>query len=218
MRCLMCGEIIGTDTFADLFRKEDLLCSSCRGEWKRINQRFRFCGKKAYVLYEYNDAFSACLIQFKELGDEALKDVFLYPDRTRLKRMYHGRTLLLLPSSAEKMEARGFSHLQELFESVGLSMVEPFEKREAGDQKARTRRERKTMESGITLKPGIRLPKRVVLADDVITSGSTMKGAMAVLPKDLDVQVFACAITPKPHPKRTGTRFLNGIINKDIII
>lgn len=218
MRCLMCGEPIGTETFADLFRGEDVLCSACRGQWKRISHRFRFCGKNAFGLYEYNDAFSSCLIQFKELGDEALKDVFLYPDCARLKRMYHGRTLLLLPSAAEKLEARGFSHLWEMFESIGLPMLEPFVKRDTGDQKARTRRERKTMESGITLKAGVHLPKRVVLADDVITSGSTMKGALAVLPKDLDVQIFACAITPKLRPQSEGKRFLNAIINKDIII
>ena len=195
MRCLMCGEPIGTETFADLFRGEDVLCSACRGQWKRISHRFRFCGKNAFGLYEYNDAFSSCLIQFKELGDEALKDVFLYPDCARLKRMYHGRTLLLLPSAAEKLEARGFSHLWEMFESIGLPMLEPFVKRDT-----------------------VHLPKRVVLADDVITSGSTMKGALAVLPKDLDVQVFACAITPKLRPQSEGKRFLNAIINKDIII
>jgi len=214
MRCLMCGERIGTDTFSDLFQPEDVLCVSCRGQWKRISRRFRFCGKEAYALYEYNEAFSACLIQFKELGDEALKDAFLYPDRSRLKRMYRGRTLLLLPSAADKTEERGFSHLKELFEGTGLPVLEPFVKLEEGDQKARRRRERKTMEHGIALKPGIRLPRRVVLADDVITSGSTMKGALSVLPASLDVRIFACALTPKPHK----TAFLNGIINKDIIV
>ena len=195
MRCLMCGEWIGAASFADLFQNPDVLCPECRGSWKRISRRFRFEGRKAYALYAYNDAFSSCLIQFKELGDEALKDVFLYPDRARLRRMYRGRTLVLLPSSEAKRRERGFSHLEELFAGVGLPMLEPFVKTDAGDQKRRTREERRQMRAGIALKPGIVLPKKLVLADDVITTGSTMRGALAALPASADVEVFACALT-----------------------
>ena len=32
--------------------------------------------------------------------------------------------------------------------------------------------------------------------DDVITTGSTMKGALSVLPEGLDIRIFACALTP----------------------
>ena len=196
MRCLMCGKQMTKETFADLFREDDVLCADCRDGWKRISRRFRFQGRKAFALYEYNAAFSSCLLQFKECGDEALKTAFLYPDRRLLKRMYHGRTLLLLPSSEEKERERAFSHLKELFEGVGLPMLEPFLKTGEQSQKSLSRRERREMSSGIILKPGIVLPRRCVLADDVITTGSTMKGALSVLPEGLDVRIFACALTP----------------------
>ena len=196
MRCLMCGKLMTKETFADLFRKEDVLCTDCRDGWKRIGRRFRFQGRNAFALYEYNAAFSSCLLQFKECGDEALKTVFLYPDRRLLRRMYHGRTLLLLPSSEEKQKERGFSHLRELFEGIGLPMIEPFVKTGEQSQKSLGRKERREMSRGIILKPGIALPRRCVLADDVITTGSTMKGALSVLPEGLDIRIFACALTP----------------------
>lgn len=196
MRCLMCGKPMTKETFADLFREEDVLCADCRDGWKRISRRFRFRGRKAFALYEYNAAFSSCLLQFKECGDEALKTVFLYPDRRLLKRMYRGRTLLLLPSSEEKEKERGFSHLRELFEGIGLPMTEPFLKTGEKSQKSLGRKERHEMARGIILKPGVALPRRCVLADDVITTGSTMKGALSVLPEGLDIRIFACALTP----------------------
>ena len=205
MRCLMCGKPMSKETFADLFREEDVLCADCRDGWKRIRRNFRFQGKKAFVLYEYNAAFSSCLLQFKECGDEALKTAFLYPDRGMLRRMYHGRTLLLMPSSEEKERERGFSHLKELFEGVGLPMMEPFLKTGEQSQKSLGRKERRNMSRGILLKPGIVLPHRCVLADDVITTGSTMRGALSVLPEGLDLRIFACALTPS----RTSEDFLN---------
>lgn len=202
MRCLMCHKPIRRDSFATLFQKEDVLCTDCRSAWKRIEKRFRFEGHDAFALYAYAGGFSECLLQYKELCDEALKPVFLYPDRGLLRRMYHGRTLLLLPSSKEKEAYRGFSHLAGMFEGLDLPMMEPFEKTENISQKNRSREERAVMASAIRLKPGVRIPKKVVLADDVITTGSTMKGALAALPKGRDIKIFACGMTEEkgnPH-------------------
>ena len=200
MYCLMCGKAISEDSFSDFFRKDDLLCADCRAGWKPIRRRAKFEGYPAYYLYEYNEAFSRCLIQFKECGDEALKDVFLYPDRKQLRKRFRGRTLLLLPSSMEKTKSRGFSHLLEMFEILRLPMMEPFEKIISSDQKKLGRRGRVQMEGLIRLKESVCLPKKIILADDVITTGSTMKGALSCLSKDADVQVFACARTME----RTG--------------
>ena len=202
MFCLMCGKVITEESFSDFFRKDDILCRECREGWKLIKRKGKFAGVPSCSLYEYNEAFSSCLIQFKECGDEALKDVFLYPERKELKRRFHGRTLLLLPSSEEKMAMRGFSHLREMFEILQMPMMEPFEKLADFDQKRLGRRGRAAMMESIRLKPGVRLPKKAVLADDVITTGSTMKGALSCLPETMDILVFACASVPEK--KRSG--------------
>ena len=199
MRCLMCHKPLRRDSFSTLFQKEDVLCADCRGTWKRIETRFRFSGRNGFALYAYEGGFSECLLQYKELCDEALKPVFLMQDRNRLRRMYKGRTLVLLPSSEEKQASRGFSHLAGMFECLGLPMLEPFEKTDPVSQKKRSRTERTAMVSGIRLKSGVRIPEKIVLADDVITTGSTMKGALAALPADCDIRIFACGLTPKKN-------------------
>ena len=202
MRCLMCHKPMYRDSFSVLFQKEDVLCPECRDTWKRISRRFRFDGHDAYALYAYEGGFSECLLQYKELCDEALKPAFLMPDRNRLRRMYRGRTLLLLPSTEENLEYRGFSHLKGMFELLGLPMMEPFEKTDAASQKHLHKAERKAMASGIRLKPGVHLPKKAVLVDDVITTGSTMRGAIAALPETADVCIFVCGLTEKRDAKK----------------
>ena len=206
MRCLMCGKEIAEEGFADLFRKPDVLCHTCRSNWKRIEQRFRFQGKPAYSIYAYEGGFSSCLLQYKECYDEALKSVFLMQDRSQLRRMFHGRTLLLLPSSREKEAERGFSHLRGMFEVLGLPMLEPFEKTDAASQKLRTRSERRSVEHHIRLKNGVQLPRKVVLCDDVITTGATMRGALSALPDGIDARIFACARTVGKAKSRKGLR------------
>ena len=73
--------------------------------------------------WEYNDAFRSTLIQYKECYDEALKDVFLYPTRKKIRNYLRGYTLILMPSTKEKLEERGFSHLKFMFSSLKLPML-----------------------------------------------------------------------------------------------
>ena len=61
MRCLMCGDLIRRDSFTELFQKEDVLCRSCRGKWKRIARTFRFEEHDTFALYAYEGGFSECL-------------------------------------------------------------------------------------------------------------------------------------------------------------
>lgn len=181
MRCLMCGKELGYGSLDDIFIGEDPLCTQCRGAWKRKRIRFRLDGVILRSLYVYNEAFSSCLIQYKELGDEALKDVFLYEYRKQFRRRYRGYTLVLMPSSAEKEKLRGFSHLKEMFACTGLLMSEPFVKISGSDQKHRNREERMIMSSSLRLKEGVILPGKILLCDDTVTTGATIRGALNCL-------------------------------------
>lgn len=195
MKCLLCGkEINDSGSFMDLLFHEDSLCSSCRHEWIRRDQNFRIDGVKASSTWVYNDAFSKALIQFKECGDEALKDIFLQPVRRTLSHRYKGYTLLLMPSTQEKRRERGFSHLMEMYESLGLEMMEPFINESRTAQKKLSRSQRLSLQHEIHLKPGVSLPRKILLADDVMTTGSTLKGALHCIdPNQHDIRIFVCA-------------------------
>lgn len=181
MRCLLCLKEMGKGSIRDILWEEDLICEECRRQWERKDIRFQMDGITVRSDYVYNKAFSSCLIQYKELCDEALKDVFVKEVRKKMKRRYHGYTLCMMPSSNSKVQARGFHHLQGMYESIGLPILDPFEKIDERDQKKAGRQQRQMMMKDIRLKEGIDLPKKIVLCDDTITTGSTLKGALACI-------------------------------------
>lgn len=181
MRCLMCGKTIGENSLRELLAGDDLLCEECRNGWHRTGKRFTVDGVKAYAEYAYDGGFRDCLLQFKECGDEALKDVFLYKTGDSFRRKYRGWTLLLMPSSPQNLERRGFSHLQEIFSCVRMPMLEVFAKTDTAVQKELTYEERQQMKEHIILKEGAVVPKKVLLCDDVLTTGATIRGALKAL-------------------------------------
>lgn len=190
MRCLMCHKEMKEGSFKDIFYSGDPLCEECRKSWERKKIHFEVNGVKGCADYVYDVGFSRALLQFKECNDEALKDVFLYDVKKRFKRRYKGRTLVLMPSSKKKLEERGFHHLKEMFACSGMKMMDAFEK-ESESQKGLTRLEREEMIHEIHLKKDILLPHKLLLVDDTITTGSTLKGALRCLDRDMyDIQIY----------------------------
>lgn len=191
MRCLLCMKEMGKGSIRDVLFEEDIICEECRKQWEEKDISFMLDGIRVRSDYVYNDAFSSCLVQYKECFDEALKDVFLYRKKKKIKRMYRGYTLCMMPSGRKKMEERGFSHLACMFECVGLPVIEPFNKKDERDQKQKGFMERRKMINNIVLKKGVNLPKKIVLCDDTLTTGATLKGALSAF--DLtkhDVEIY----------------------------
>ena len=163
-------------TVGEMLWEEDQLCHTCRGKWIRAGSGHRFSGCRTEILYLYNQDTASVLLQYKEMGDEALKDVFLCRDRKRLSLKYRGSTLVLMPSREEKVRERGFPHLRKMFEQLDLPMLDCFEKTDPRDQKELSYEERQT----IVLKlKNVTLPEKIVLVDDVITTGATMRAALS---------------------------------------
>lgn len=193
---MMCGKQLGSSgNWQEMLFEEDLLCHSCRSQWIASKQKFIIDGIRADSDWEYEGGFAKCLLQYKECNDEALHEIFLNLYRKKLRHRYHGCTLLLIPSTEEKNRERGFHHLPGIFECLGLNMLEPFDKVLIEQQKELSRAGRQKMRHGIRLKPNIGLPKKIVLCDDVITTGSTIRGALNCLEKsDHCIRIYACAV------------------------
>ena len=181
MRCLMCGKELGEGSIRDIFVGEDGICEECRKQWLEKNIKFELDGIKGEADYIYNKAFSSSLIQFKECGDEALKDIFLFEVKKKIRRKYRGYTLCCMPSSIEKRKSRGFSHLEEMYSCLNMKIIDPFIKNTNESQKQLPGYLRSNMRHEIVLKEGIQLPKKILLVDDTITSGSTLKGALSCI-------------------------------------
>lgn len=198
MRCLLCGkETAEGQTLWEALSADDLLCGNCRRAWTRQDLCFRLEGIEVRTSYLYEGGFRDCILQYKECGDEALQEVFLRQVKDQLKHRYRGYTLALMPSSARKTEERGFHHLRQMFSCLELPMIEPFEKTGGEEQKQLSRAGRERMSRGLRL---IRtnLPRKILLADDIITTGSTLRGALHCLEGGRrDIRIYACAAHPR---------------------
>lgn len=202
MRCIYCDKKIDKIDIKSIFLQEDSLCIECRNLLK-INKKIIDLGPvKVETFYNYDDGiFKELLIQYKECYDEALSNVFLYCLEEYIRIKYVGYRIIYIPSSKKKLKIRGFNHLDSIFSRVKLPKANGLTMKEELIQEGKNFEERRRMILNYVYQ-GEDLNK-VLIVDDVLTSGSSILGAYQVL---------------KPHCKKikalTLARKENAFISK----
>ncbi len=188
-RCLVCNEIL-QDNFNSIF-SSNRMCYNCFNKLKRRNKKFKIKGENGLVLYYYNDFFKDILFRYKGCYDYVLKDVFLEYNLEKLKRKYKGYTLVLAPSNKDSEEKRNFNHLENIFLSLNLPIIKCFKKTKKWKQSDHKYEERANIQNVIKIdKSMLNGVKRVLIVDDVLTSGSTIKTLISLLPTNIDKKVL----------------------------
>lgn len=204
-RCILCGAIVGSVPWSpaplctscertlecirgprcgrcgrQLISEQDY-CVECRGEeaaLSRIVPLFEFRGGAARLIHAYKIGERVSLAQYfaykiaqeKTFSDPAPGDFFLVPVPPRPEKVRSGK-LDQVGVIAEALARFGFRHRRPLVRLPG-----------GGQQKLLDRAERlKNASASYALAPSGQIPGRVVLLDDVCTTGATLEACAKLL-------------------------------------
>lgn len=186
MQCLICNKVI-EETFFNLLSKNKCLCFECENQFKIRNERFFIEGIECFILYYYDSFFRELLYKYKGCYDYVLKDCFLLYNASYIKKKYKGYSILLAPSSAISEKERGFNHLEEIFKSLEMPIIKCFKKSCEWKQSEKKLLQRANIQKVIKIdKSMLKGVKKVLIVDDVLTSGSTIRTMIKQIPTNID--------------------------------
>ena len=132
--------------------------------------------------HEYDEHISKLLILYKEHLDEALFPIFFDKHKKQIIKEYKGFVCIPLPSSSEKVAQRGFHHLHRMIEPLNLEVADVLIKTKDVKQARLSKLKRKDIDTVFEIRKNNEcLFDKVVLIDDVCTTGASLKAAIALL-------------------------------------
>ena len=205
MICLLCAQHLKKNlTFGELLflkKEEGSLCLACYSSFEMIGEEHcPNCHKKGVssscqdcqlwckegievsheAIFSYNQAMKDFFNRYKFDGDYMLRKVFATILSENLKK-YKGYDFVLIPLSPERYAKRGFNQVAGLIEAAGLSHLDVLGKREEKASSSKNRSERLATELPFFIKEGIRIPKKILLIDDIYTTGTTLNRLKSML-------------------------------------
>ena len=182
--------------FARLFDGDICICPKCQNEFEPKFTSFNVNGYKATAIFEYTPYVKELIYKYKGCFDYELKDVFLNLYYKEIRMRYSTYKIIPIPSYAEDDKVRGFNHVVEMFKKLGLEPLPIIEKTAHFKQAENKAKKRSEINKYLVIKKPIDLSNtKVLIVDDIYTTGSTMRAAINLVeklnPKQIRVLVFA---------------------------
>ncbi len=203
--CKLCFQPIEGASFGLLFNGDVSLCLRCYNSFAPKMARFSTNGVPTYSLFPYNEAFRNALYRFKGCGDIELASVFTCRLSFLIPLLFPGYVIVPAPSSPSHDEKRGFNQVEEIAKTMPLPYVnalsKPFEHKQS-DLSAEMRK---------SVKRFLRLPhperirgRKVLLLDDVYTTGSTCAACLDLLKRGGAKKAKALVLAKVPKKQNGG--------------
>lgn len=126
------------------------------------------------------------IVTYKDKGEMRLADPIAALMARALPRAWRSGTLVPIPARRDAREERGFDHIETLSRAIGIATELPTENLLAAnrrkDQRSLEAKQRsRNAKAAFSLASPSRIPKEVIIVDDVFTTGATLRGAAQVL-------------------------------------
>ena len=158
------------------------ICKRCYQELSPKWIRWKEGGASCLAIYQYNEAVRSTLYQFKGLGDIELASAFFGYQSPYLRLLYRHYWVVPIPSSPSHDQARGFNQVREMAACLGLPIIDALRKKEGAKQSDLPAKERTKVGELLELAhPELIQGRRVLLLDDVFTTGSTARACLELL-------------------------------------
>lgn len=197
--CKLCFEPIKQNSLRSILFFNPAICPRCQKKFKP-----RFISEKHddiewLSLYDYDENIRQLLFVFKGCYDYELHSVFLAPYTGLLRLCYRDYVIVPAPSSEADDDKRGFNHVETIFTNLKLPIIRAISKQNNVKQSSRTSMERQQIIYDLRVENDIDLRgKKVLIVDDVSTTGSTIKAMVSLVkkmkPKKIKVLVIAATV------------------------
>ena len=179
--CKICFKPIEQNSFHYLFSRHPTICHDCLLKFGPVLKTFFIEDVECFHLYFYNEKVQELLYQFKGCKDYELRTVFLEYYLSYLNYKFNGYNMIPAPSSQKSDKDRGFNHVEEIFKNLHLKMLKCIHKTKQVKQADLTTKEREKIGEYLVIDDVDLSHKKVLLVDDVYTTGSTIKAMIKLV-------------------------------------
>ncbi|HEP1794278.1 TPA: ComF family protein [Streptococcus suis] len=205
--CLLCDRAMKTrQTFSELIffgKSQSGVCHDCLATFEKIaEQHCLHCSKSGEeetckdcrywlsqgksvshtAIFQYNEAMAAYFSRYKFQGDYVLRKIFARELKEALAD-FSDYTIVPIPLSQERLEERGFNQVTGLLDAAKIPYKELLGKRDSKKQSSKSREERLETEQTFYLLDEKNIPEKILLIDDIYTTGATIQLATRLFMK-----------------------------------
>ena len=158
--------------------EEAILCYDCI-RWKEMDGYFPV----NQAIYVYDEQAKEFMERYKFVGDCAVAFLIKEDIKRALKKyLKQGYMICPLPTSKQSLEKREFESVEYLLELSKIPYLQIYQHIGKGKkQSEKTREERMKLQQPFVLKDEIQLPYKILLFDDIYTTGKTIRLAAKLL-------------------------------------
>ena len=177
----------------------------------RLDDLTGACPMPVWALGDYTEAARGMVVAWKDKGREDLTNIYRHSlvtalTHTRQTELFPQVDLVIpMPSSGLSVRHRGRDHLQSVSQGIGHALgvksARALTKRTSRDQVGLSARDRGGAKISIRRATNLPKGKRVLLFDDVVTTGATLAAARDAL-ADIGQEVVGAVVLAATPPRQ----------------